>query len=54
MLFALASRMLKTRPVTVKHPCGVGELTVERIAGFDSRPVATTAEYRRYLRASAA
>lgn len=51
MVFAIARRILKTRAVTVKHPCGVGELTVERIAGFDLGPVATGAEYRRYLRA---
>ncbi len=50
MLFALARRLLKTHPVTVKHPCGVGELTVERVAGFDPGPIATAAEYRRYLR----
>ena len=50
MLFALARRVLKTRMVTVQHPCGVGELTVERIAGFDPGPIATDAEYRRYLR----
>ena len=50
MLFPIARRILKTRAVTVKHPCGVGEITVERIAGFDLGPVATGAEYRRYLR----
>jgi hypothetical protein len=54
MLFAIARRLLKTRAVTVKHPCGVGELTVERIAGFQPGPVATGAEYRRYLRAAGA
>jgi hypothetical protein len=52
MLFAIARRVLKTRTVTVKHPCGVGDLAVERIAGFDPGPVATAAEYRRYLRAT--
>lgn len=50
MLFAIARRLLKTRTVTVKHPCGIGELEVERIAGFDPGPVATAPEYRRYLR----
>ncbi len=52
MLFAIASRLLKTRSVNVGHPCGVGDLTVERIYGFDAGPVATPAEYRRYLRAA--
>jgi hypothetical protein len=51
MLFAIARRVLKTRMVTVQHPCGVGEVIVERVAGFDPGPVATGAEYRRYLRA---
>jgi hypothetical protein len=50
MWFTIARRLLKTRSVTVKHPCGIGELTVERIAGFDPGPVATGAEYRRHLR----
>jgi hypothetical protein len=50
MLFAIARRLLKTHTVTVQHPCGVGEISLERIAGFDSGPVATDAEYRRYLR----
>jgi hypothetical protein len=54
LLFAIASRLLKTRPVTVRHPCGVGDLTVDRIAGFDPGPVATGPEYRRYLRTTAA
>ena len=54
MLFAIARSLLKTRPVIVKHPCGVGDLTVERIAGFDPGPVATSAEYRRYLRTTTA
>ncbi len=53
MFFAIARRLLKTRFVTVKHPCGVGDLTVERVAGFDPGPAATGAEYRRYLRAVA-
>ncbi len=50
MIFALARRVLKTRVVTVGHPCGIGDLAVERIAGFHTSAVATTAEYRRYLR----
>ncbi len=50
MFFAIARRVLKTRMVTVKHPCGVGNLVVERVAGFGGGPVATDAEYRRYLR----
>ena len=51
MLFAIARRLRKTRAVTVGHPCGVGDLTVERIAGFVTKPAATTGEYRRYLQA---
>jgi hypothetical protein len=51
MLFAIARRVLKTRMVTVKHPCGVGDLVVERVAGFGAGPTASGAEYRRYLRA---
>jgi hypothetical protein len=51
MLFAIARQLLKTRWMIVKHPCGVGDITVERVAGFEGGPVATPAEYRRYLRA---
>jgi hypothetical protein len=50
MLFAIARQLLKTRWVTVQHPCGVGDITVERISGFEAGPVATAAEYRRHLR----
>ncbi len=50
MVFAIARQLLKTHWVTVKHPCGVGDITVERICGFEAGPVATGVEYRRYLR----